>query len=281
VARRTDGRLSPATTSSVEGVRALVEVMDRLRSPGGCPWDARQTHASLVPYALEEAYEVAEAIESGDRAAMREELGDLLLQVVFHARIAQDSPTDPFDLDDVAREITAKLVRRHPHVFDRVGPGGPVAGTDLEDLHVQWDRIKGHEKQRTSVLDGIPAAQGALARGQKVLARARRAGISAVGDLAQAAPPRWLDGADGASAAAWTEAEVGRRLLELVAAADEVGVDAESALRAAVRAVEADVRVAEQGTRDQGPAIRPVGVATMAPGEPTAAPRTERGSEDR
>lgn len=267
-------------------MRALVEVMDRLRSPGGCPWDARQTHVSLVPYALEEAYEVAEAIETGDRAAMREELGDLLLQVVFHARIAQDAPADPFDLDDVARGITAKLVRRHPHVFDRVGSGGSAAdatgaAADLEDLHVQWDRIKGHEKQRKSVLDGIPAAQGALARGQKVLARARRAGIPAGGDLAQVAPPQGPDGADGVGAVAWTEAEVGRRLLELVAAADEVGVDAESALRAAVRAVEAEVRAAEQGARDQGPANRRVDVATMTPGEPTAAPRTERGSEDR
>lgn len=247
--------------------------MDRLRSPGGCPWDARQTHASLVPYALEEAYEVAEAIESGDRAAMRDELGDLLLQVVFHARIAQDSPTDPFDLDDVARAITAKLVRRHPHVFDSDGAEAP--GASLEDLHVQWDRIKGREKQRTSVLDGIPAAQGALARGQKVLARARRAGIAAVGDLAQVAPP------DVSPPATWTEAELGRRLLELVAAADEVGIDAETALRTAVRTVEATVRAAESDSRDQGPAHRPAGVATMSPGEPTAPPRTERGSEDR
>lgn len=271
--------MSPATNIPGEGVQALVDVMDRLRSPGGCPWDAHQTHASLVPYALEEAYEVAEAIESGDRAAMREELGDLLLQVVFHARIAQDSPTDPFDLDDVARAITAKLVRRHPHVFDRVGP--EPAGASLEDLHVQWDRIKGHEKHRASVLDGIPAAQGALARGQKVLARARRAGIPTGGELAQVAPPPWQEDAVGAGATAWTEAEVGRRLLELVAAADEVGVDAESAMRAAVRAVEASVRAAEQDARDQGPASRPDTEVTMSTGEPTAAPRTEQRSEDR
>lgn len=279
MARRTDSRLSPATNIPGEGVQALVEVMDRLRSPGGCPWDARQTHASLVPYALEEAYEVAEAIESGDRAAMREELGDLLLQVVFHARIAQDSPTDPFDLDDVARTITAKLVRRHPHVFDRVAAAEP--GASLEDLHVQWDRIKGHEKQRTSVLDGIPAAQGALARGQKVLARARRAGIPAGGDLAQVTPLPWSEDAHSTGAMEWTEAAVGHRLLELVVAADAVGVDAESALRAAVRAVEASVRTAEQDVRDQGPASRPDTVATMSTGEPTAAPRTERRSEDR
>lgn len=304
MARRTDGRLSPATTTPGEGIQALVEVMDRLRSPGGCPWDARQTHLSLVPYALEEAYEVAEAIESGDRSAMREELGDLLLQVVFHARIAQESPTDPFDLDDVAREITAKLVRRHPHVFavEPVPDGEPSIGgtrTDLEDLHVQWDRIKGHEKKRESVLDGIPAAPGALARGQKVLARARRAGVPTGGDLTQVAAPLGQDGAplgqdgtgrpdgvdgpdgDGPGAAAWTEAEVGRRLLELVAAADEVGVDAESALRAAVRTVEANVRAAEQRAQDQGPANRPVSIVTMSPGEPMEAPRTERGSEDR
>ncbi|MGV8978137.1 MAG: MazG family protein [Cellulomonas sp.] len=253
--------------------------MDRLRSPGGCPWDARQTHASLVPYALEEAYEVAEAIESGDRAAMREELGDLLLQVVFHARIAQDASVDPFDLDDVARGITAKLVRRHPHVFDRLGSEAPEVS--LEELHVQWDRIKGHEKQRLSVLDGIPAAQGALARGQKVLARARRAGLPAGGDGAQVARPPAEGPADGTAATAWTEAEVGRRLLEVVAAADHAGVDAESALRAAVGAVEATVRAAEQYARDQGPAHPPVIIVTMSPGAPTAAPRTERGSEDR
>jgi XTP/dITP diphosphohydrolase len=275
--------LSPAPNSSGEGVRALVEVMDRLRSPGGCPWDARQTHASLVPYALEEAYEVAEAIESGDRAAMREELGDLLLQVVFHARIAQDAPAESFDLDDVARGVTEKLVRRHPHVFDRVVPGGSAsdatgAATDLEDLHAQWDRIKGHEKQRESVLDGIPAAQGALARGQKVLARARRAGLAAGGDLAQVAAPQ---APDGAGAVAWTEAEVGRRLLELVAVADQVGVDAESALRAVVRAAEADVRAAEQAARDQGPGLRRAEITTMAAGEPKAAPKTERESGDR
>jgi XTP/dITP diphosphohydrolase len=265
--------LSGAETRQGEGVRALVEVMDRLRSPGGCPWDARQTHASLVPYALEEAYEVAEAIESGDRAGVREELGDLLLQVVFHARIAQDDELEPFDLDDVARGVTEKLVRRHPHVFDVDGATNRSATdrsatdrsatdrsatdrsvTDLEGLHAQWDRIKAVEKQRESVLDGIPAAQGALARGQKVLARARRAGREAGVDLAQVAAPDLPGGADAAGGVAWTEAEMGRRLLELVAVADQLGIDAESALRTTVRAVEADVRAQEQG--DRGPKVR-------------------------
>src|SRR5690349_22436888 len=111
--------------------------MDRLRSPGGCPWDAQQTHRSLVPYALEEAAELAEAVEADDRAGLREELGDLLLQVVFHARIAQEDPDDPFDVQDVAADLVAKLVRRHPHVF-----GDAEAVQDEEGQHVAWDRAK-------------------------------------------------------------------------------------------------------------------------------------------
>lgn len=214
--------MSAAAQRPGEGVRALVEVMDRLRSPGGCPWDAAQTHASLVPYAIEEAYEVAEAVETDDRAGLREELGDLLLQVVFHARVAQEDADDPFDLDDVAAEVTAKLVRRHPHVFaddaERTG--------DLEDLHVQWDRIKAHEKQRASVLDGIPLALGALGRAQKVVSRAQRAGHGGL-----VAPQ------DGGS--------LGERLLALVVEAHETGVDAEQELRGAARELEARVRDAE------------------------------------
>jgi XTP/dITP diphosphohydrolase len=159
------------TTPQGDALRELVTVMDRLRSPGGCPWDAAQTHATLVPYAIEEAYEVAEAIEAGDRSGMREELGDLLLQVVFHARVAQEHPDDPFDLDDVARGIVTKLVRRHPHVF------GAEAAPEAEAVHVRWEQIKQAEKQRESVLDGIPLALGALARSQKVVARTRRAGL--------------------------------------------------------------------------------------------------------
>src|SRR5690606_37484830 len=128
----------------------LVAVMDRLRSPGGCPWDAEQTHESLGRYALEEAYEVAEAAERGDRAALREELGDLLLQVVFHARIATEHPSDPFDLEDVVAGITAKLRRRHPHVF------ADAQVRDAEHVAERWEKIKAEEKDRASVLDGIP-----------------------------------------------------------------------------------------------------------------------------
>ncbi|KQY42930.1 MazG family protein [Cellulomonas sp. Root137] len=216
------------TDPQPDSLRALVRVMDRLRSPGGCPWDAQQTHESLVPYVLEEAHELAEAIETDDRVGLREELGDLLLQVVFHARIATEHPTDPFDVDDVAADLVAKLVRRHPHVFE----GAPVEG----DVHVQWDRLKNAEKQRGSALDGIPLAIGALARGQKVLARAQRAGIDAAGLAREVDPPD----------------EVGRRLLGVLVDAEAHGVDAESALRGAVRQLEDAVRAVEQVSR-RGP----------------------------
>jgi len=207
-------------------LRELVAVMDRLRSPGGCPWDAAQTHASLVPYALEEAYEVAEAIETGDRPGMREELGDLLLQVVFHARVAEEHPDDPFDLDDVARGLVAKLVRRHPHVF------GADTVPDAEAVHQRWEQIKQTEKQRASVLDGIPLALGALARSQKVVARSHRAGLDDV----------LVVGADGAEPAP----SIGERLLALVVEAEETGVDAETALRETARRLELEVRRSER-----------------------------------
>ncbi|KQR12447.1 nucleoside triphosphate hydrolase [Cellulomonas sp. Leaf334] len=191
--------------------------MDRLRSPGGCPWDAQQTHESLVPYALEEAHELAEAIETADRAGLREELGDLLLQVVFHARIATEHPSDPFDVDDVAADLVAKLVRRHPHVFEDAELDG--------DVHVQWDRLKTAEKQRASALDGVPLALGALARAQKVAGRAARAGLTAP-----------VPAGDG----------LGERLLALVLEADAAGVDAEGALRRTAATWEHDLRSREQ-----------------------------------
>ncbi|RYV49333.1 nucleoside triphosphate pyrophosphohydrolase [Pengzhenrongella frigida] len=239
--------------------------MDLLRSPGGCPWDAAQTHESLVPFALEEAHEVAEAIELGDRAGMREELGDLLLQVVFHARLAQEHPSDAFDLDDVARGVAAKLVRRHPHVFDADGSllgedagaeGGPTAEPESADVvHARWDRIKKVEKQRTSVLDGIPLAQGALARGQKVLSRARRGGlmieVDAVARQHDAATPAGLDDSALDDSAlddrALDDRGFGARLLLLAAEAELAGVDAEAALRSALRTLEDAVRASEAG----------------------------------
>lgn len=199
----------------------LLAVMDRLRSPGGCPWDAQQTHRTLVPYALEEAAELAEAVEADDRAGLREELGDLLLQVVFHARIAQEDPDDPFDVQDVAADLVAKLVRRHPHVF-----GDAEAVLDEEGQHVAWDRAKRAEKQRASVFDGVPLGLGALARAQKLVARAERGGHDVT------VPPASPDD------------PIGARLLALVAEARAAGLDAEGELRRTAAAWEQEHRAA-------------------------------------
>lgn len=207
----------------------LVVVMDLLRSPGGCPWDAEQTHLSLAPYAIEEAYEVAEAAESGDPEHLCDELGDLLLQVVFHARVAAEDPDRPFGVLDVVRGLVAKLERRHPHVFGDV----EVAGSD--QVVANWAQIKHAEKPRSDVLDGVPAALPALARAQKAVSRARAAGLPAPlrAELSAGAP--------GARADAPDVEEFGTRLLALVAEADSSGVDAEAALRAALAAYVQDL----------------------------------------
>jgi len=208
------------------GLLELVEIMDRLRSPGGCPWDAEQTHASLLPYALEEAYEVAEAVEQGDREALVEELGDLLLQVVFHARIAQEDGTAAFDIDEVAAGIVTKLRRRHPHVFSDAH--APTAA----HVEASWERIKAEEKGRESVFDGVPVALPALARADKVLGRLERA---------------VLPGRRPTVAEVPLPDDLGAHLLGLVAAARRAGADAEAALRQAVRETETAARAGERG----------------------------------
>jgi XTP/dITP diphosphohydrolase len=208
----------------VPGARLLdlVAVMDRLRSPGGCPWDAEQTHRSLVPYLLEEAHEVVEAVESGDRAHLVEELGDLLLQVVFHARLAEDDDVEPFEIDDVAAGIVAKLIRRHPHVFADTEVDG------AEQVHHNWEQIKAAEKQRSGDFDGIPITLPALARAQKMLGRLQRAaGAGAAAEF-------------GAAAAG---DPLAARLLAAVAEAAAGGIDAEGTLRDALRRL-ADARTA-------------------------------------
>src|SRR5690554_2119017 len=177
--------------------------MDRLRSPGGCPWDAEQTHVSLAPYAIEEAYELAEAAEADDRAALRGELGDLLLQVVFHARVAQEHPEEPFTLEDVAQELLDKLVRRHPHVF------ADGAASTAAEVETAWHEIKKRERDGQDVLAGIPVALPALARAQKVARRLRREGVADAELLAPADEP-----------AAPDTAELGRELMALVLHAD-------------------------------------------------------------
>ena len=148
-------------------VDQLVQVMDQLRSPGGCPWDAEQTHESLARYLLEETYEALEAMDQGDLGSLREELGDLLLQVVFHARIAQESDPE-FSLAAIAQGVVDKLIRRHPHVFT------DLVVTSNEQLEDNWTKIKETEKQRESVTDGVPIAMPALALATQLIYRSRK-----------------------------------------------------------------------------------------------------------
>jgi XTP/dITP diphosphohydrolase len=207
----------------------LVAVMDRLRSPGGCPWDAKQTHDSLVRYLVEEAYELVEAIESGDRVHLREELGDVLLQVVFHARMASEDEHDPFDVDDVADGIVWKLTARHPHVFgaDHMKTG---EARSAEQVEANWDRMKTAEKGRTSVLDGIPPGLPALASAEKLLGRVARAELEVPLPV-----PGHVEDPVG----------LGDTLLGLVDLARVMGLDAEAELRRAVRRHSDRTRAAE------------------------------------
>ncbi|QDE36532.1 MazG family protein [Microbacterium foliorum] len=197
-----------------------------------CVWSQQISHRDLVPYLIEESHEVIDAVEGGTRADLREELGDLLWQVLFHAAIAAQDPDDPFDIDDVAATLTEKMVRRHPHVF-----AGEVATTP-EEVLVHWNAAKAAEKRtRRSVLDGIPRGMPALALAQKVVGRAAGAGVVDAGT-------------DAATSAArpTSEAELGDALLGLVAVARAEGWDAERALRERLRALEAEVREAESGS---------------------------------
>lgn len=194
-------------------LQRLVEVMDQLRSPGGCPWDAEQTHESLLKYLLEESYEFVDAVQSGNRIDMREELGDVLLQVYFHARIAQDDLDDPFTIEDVAQSIADKLIRRHPHVFSDA-----AAQSTAEVVH-NWEAIKKLEKGRTSALDGVAMSQPALALIEKLLYRASKFDVDV-------AFPEVVDLEKPAD-----ESAVGQALLTVIAWAHANGVDAESALR--------------------------------------------------
>ncbi len=218
--RMPDLELLPASYDLPGGrLLDLVQVMDRLRTD--CPWTRVRTGEGLVEYLIEEAYELVEAIESGDRDAYREELGDVLLQVVFHARIAQDDAERPFTIDDVAGGIVDKLIRRHPHVF-----GDETAETP-EQVQEHWQRTKAAEKRRESVTDGIPLNQPALALAARLSSRA--AGL-------QLPPPEG-------------ESTLGDRLLALAAQAQSEGVDPEAALRAAARRYREAILAAELARR--------------------------------
>jgi XTP/dITP diphosphohydrolase len=227
----------PAGTDAVDGAPEppgarlldVVSVMDRLRSPGGCPWDAEQTHASLRGYLLEEAHEAYDAIVDDDPAAMREELGDVLLQVAFHARVAAEAePARRFDVDDVARDLVDKLVRRHPHVFGDAGP------RDVAQVEAGWEEIKRTEKQRRSPTEGVSRSQPAASWGAALVRRAARAGLSTPepAELAAASPE-----------------ELGERLLAVVAAAEARGWDVEDALREAVRRYAGELDAEAHATR--------------------------------
>ncbi|WP_327414375.1 nucleoside triphosphate pyrophosphohydrolase [Streptomyces sp. NBC_01233] len=204
----------------------LVQVMDRVRRE--CPWTSQQTHKGLAKYAIEEAYELVEAIEDGDREELREELGDVLLQVVFHARIAEEGgggdgedgedAAGAFSIDDVAGTLVEKLIRRHPHVF------GDAEAETPEDVNAHWQRTKAVEKQRESVTDGIPVGQPGLALAAKLAGRVRTGGVAVE-----------LPRGEG----------IGYELLALAARAEAAGTDPETALRAAARVYRDAIRAAE------------------------------------
>ena len=270
---------------ALQSLRSLNEVVERLRAPGGCPWDREQTHRTLRPYLLEETYEVLDAIDGREGTTLREELGDLLLQVLMHSAIAQEDP-DGFDIGDVAEVTRAKMIHRHPHVF------GDAAVSGAEDVVVNWERLKGSEKrERLSLLDGVPHALPALAYAQGVQKRPARVGfdetatvetalddvrhaLDAVasvaqqrvaepaaqgkdwavteGEIARTAVPTSGDHAAPPPAPRVLEDSVGALLFEVVALARKLRVNPEDALRE--RAVQfADrFRALEGAARDDG-----------------------------
>lgn len=205
----------------------LREVMNKLRSPGGCPWDSEQDHTSLLKFLLEESYEFIEAVEDKDQTAMQEELGDLLLQVYFHSRIAEENTDQPFDIEDVARTVADKLVRRHPHVF------GDSKVENSAEVLANWEVQKAAEKGRTSAIDGIPLAQPALSLVTKLLYRAEKFNYQ----LPIAMPHKMADEIN--------QDQFGQLLLGLISQAVNKGLDPEAALRGAAKSLIAQIQAQE------------------------------------
>ena len=205
----------------------LRDVMDRLRSPGGCPWDAEQDHVSLLKFLLEESYEFIEAVEENDRYAMQEELGDLLLQVYFHSRMAEEDKEQPFNIEDVAKGVADKLIRRHPHVFSDT-----VVNSSSEVLE-NWEAQKAVEKGRTSAIDGVPLAQPALTLVSKLLYRASKSNYK----LPITEPVKLPEGID--------QDQFGQLLLGLISQAVEKGLDPEAALRRAAKSLITQIKTHE------------------------------------
>lgn len=236
---------------SLPPLERLLEIMAALRSPGGCSWDREQDHRSLRWHAVEEVYELLDAIEAGDDAELSEELGDLLLQVVFHAQLARERRA--FDFDAVCRSLVDKLIRRHPHVF------GDAAAQSTEQVWTQWEAIKraekaGSRRERASALDGIPRRLPALLQAQKLLKKAERAGLRTVPKK----PSRRL-----------SRTRVSAALFELAASCQDRGWSAEELLRAEIRRLERRFRRAERtvaGARQTPPS------RSAAPSESPAKP---------
>ena len=221
------------TPSNHPNLDDLIAVAHKLRAPGGCPWDAEQTHRSLVTYLVEETYELVEALESGNREEILEELGDVLYQVIFHTDLAAaGSLGEPFTIDDVAAVTAAKMRNRHPHVFGTPEELELYAAKTGDEVMLNWDNHKKREKpERESVLDGVPQSLPALALASKVLGKAEKIGL--------------IDGAEGGGVPVGDEAQLGGLLLAIVASARAAGLDAERALREATRELQVELRAAE------------------------------------
>lgn len=244
--------------ASREGGRLLdlVRVVARLRGPDGCPWDRAQTHTSLRRHLLDEAYELLDAIDEGDPERLRDELGDVLLQALFHAEMAAEAGA--FDIDDVAENTVEKLIRRHPHVFADASADTP------EQVYANWERIKAEEKGERAVDEGVPKALPALLAAQKIQRRASGRGFDwaelagAIGkvreeldELEEAARSHEGEDREGLAKDA-LEQEVGDVLFALTALARKLGVDAESALRTTIRTFVRRFEAMEARAREDG-----------------------------
>ncbi len=253
--------MTKSEASSLEGVQKLLSVMARLRAPGGCPWDLEQTHQSLAKDLLEEAYETVEAIESGDLLHLREELGDLLLQVVFHAQIAEES--GHFDFDGIARHEADKMIERHPHVFgDRDGV------KTAQDVLTNWEADKAQKRAAEGVLDGVSVALPALARALKLQQRAARVGFDwsdpkdILGKIREETEELAVEIASGKSKEAMTD-ELGDLFFVLVNLARHLKIDPETALRGTNAKFEARFRFIEKSLAAQGRDARQASLEEM------------------
>lgn len=217
----------------MEKLTSLIQTAHQLRAPGGCPWDAEQSHHSLIQYLLEETHELIEAIEAGSREEVLEELGDVLYQVIFHSDLASEGTLgEPFDLEDVAEFMEQKMRSRHPHVFGTDEELQKFAAETGDDVMQNWDAHKKKEKPgRTSILDGVPQSMPALALANKVMGKAEKAGILEK----QSEPVVPME----------TEEDLGRLLLAIVASSRAVGLDPERALRQATRELQVEIRSSE------------------------------------